>query len=201
MRRFIDFIFASLAIALFSPAILLITLVLLVAQGPPIFFRHERMGKNHAKFKMLKFCTMTNQRDLAGNLLPDGSRVTRLGKFLRNTSLDEIPGFWNVLVGDMSLVGPRPLPPAYKKRYSKKQDRRHEVNPGVTGWAQINGRNAISWNEKFALDVWYVDNRSMWLDILILIKTVGYVRSRQGVLPLNNQAVEEFMGNKDEDKT
>jgi len=137
---------------------------------------------------------MNNKLGSNGELLPDEERITSIGQFLRRTSLDEIPGFWNVLRGHMSLVGPRPLPPQYLNRYSKEQARRHDVKPGVTGWAQINGRNSISWKQKFSLDIWYVDNQSLYLDIKILLKTVSYVLSRKDIIPNNKGAMDEFMG-------
>jgi lipopolysaccharide/colanic/teichoic acid biosynthesis glycosyltransferase len=137
---------------------------------------------------------MTDDKAEDGHWLPDKERTTRIGEFLRSTSLDEFPGFWNVLRGDMSLVGPRPLPPQYLDRYSKEQARRHDVKPGVTGLAQVNGRNAISWEQKFSLDVWYVDNQSFYLDIKILLKTVSYVLGRRDIVPENKGAMDEFMG-------
>ena len=139
---------------------------------------------------------MNNKRDKNGKLLPDIERTTQIGNFLRRTSLDELPGLWNVLMGQMSLVGPRPLPSHYKERYSKEQDRRHLVKPGVTGWAQINGRNAISWEKKFEFDTWYVDNKSFYIDMKILILTMNYVLLRKGIVPDNNTAMEEFKGTK-----
>jgi lipopolysaccharide/colanic/teichoic acid biosynthesis glycosyltransferase len=143
---------------------------------------------------------MNNKRGSNGQLLPDEERITSIGQFLRRTSLDEIPGFWNVLLGHMSLVGPRPLPPQYLDRYSKEQARRHDVKPGVTGWAQVNGRNSISWEQKFSLDIWYVDNQSLYLDIKILLMTVTYVLASRHIVPDNRGAMEEFMGNETGDK-
>jgi len=143
---------------------------------------------------------MNNKRGSNGELLPDEERITSIGQFLRRTSLDEIPGFWNVLLGHMSLVGPRPLPPQYLNRYSKEQARRHDVKPGVTGWAQINGRNSISWEQKFSLDIWYVDNQSLYLDIKILLKTVSYVLSRRDIVPDKKGAMDEFIGSDTGDK-
>ena len=139
---------------------------------------------------------MSNAKDKIGNLLPDKERTTNLGNLLRRTSLDEIPGLVNVIKGEMSLVGPRPLPPQYLSRYSKEQDRRHSVKPGVTGWAQINGRNAISWEEKFRYDIWYIENQSIFLDLKILFLTIGYVLSKKDIIPTNKDFMEEFMGNK-----
>ena len=151
--------------------------------GSPLFFKQARPGLNAEVFNMYKLRSMTNKCDKDGNLLNDEVRLTKFGKFLRSTSLDELPSLWNVLKGDMSLVGPRPLLVEYLPLYSERQSRRHEVKPGITGWAQVNGRNAISWDEKFELDVWYVDNKSIWLDIKILWMTVKKVISRDGVSP------------------
>lgn len=194
MKRFLDIITASIILITFSPLLILIAIIIVLVQGWPVFFKHPRLGKDHYKFSIIKFCTMNNQKDEDGELLPDKERTTRIGEFLRRTSLDELPGFWNVLKGEMTLVGPRPLPPQYLDRYSKQQDRRHQVKPGVTGWAQINGRNAISWEEKFELDVWYVQNHSLYLDIKILALTVIYVLSRKDIVPKDKDSMEEFMG-------
>jgi sugar transferase EpsL len=164
--------------------------------GAPVLFRQTRPGMGGKPFLMYKFRTMTDQRDTAGNLLPDEKRLTRFGKFLRSTSLDELPELINVLKGEMSLVGPRPLLMEYLGRYSPEQARRHEVRPGITGWAQVNGRNAISWEEKFKLDVWYVDNRSLWLDIKILWMTFVKVFKREGISQEGQATAEKFMGGK-----
>jgi len=201
MKRIIDILGAMAILVILSPALVAIVILIAIFQGTPIIFRHARLGKNHQEFQILKFRTMNNKRNIDGELLPDHERVTRIGEFLRSTSLDELPGFWNVLRGHMSIVGPRPLPPQYADRYSKEQARRHEVKPGVTGWAQINGRNAISWNQKFILDVWYVDNRSFYLDIKILLKTLSYVLARRDIVPDNKGAMEEFMGSNGGDKS
>ena len=195
MNRFLDIFIALLILVIFSPLIVSVALLIRIFQGAPIFFRHTRLGKNNQEFKIFKFCTMSNHRNADGELLPDEDRTTGIGQFLRKTSIDEIPGFLNVLKGDMGIVGPRPLPPQYLDRYTTEQARRLEVKPGVTGWAQVNGRNAISWQEKFILDVWYVDNRSLSLDLKILLLTVSYVISRQGIVPDGKGAMEEFMGN------
>lgn len=152
------------------------------------------MGKDHRTFYIYKFCTMTNQKDKRGKLLPDEMRTTLIGNFLRSSSLDEIPGFINVLFGDMSVVGPRPLPPIYKHRYSLDQDKRHNIKPGVTGWAQVNGRNAISWEEKFELDIWYVENQSLYLDLKIILLTIYNVLKRKNIVPKNKNSMDEFMG-------
>ena len=195
MKTLIDFILSIFLLILFSPVILIVTILIYFKDGSPVFFLNPRLGKNHQKFNIIKFRTMSNAKDKTGNLLPDKERTTNLGNLLRRTSLDEIPGLVNVIKGEMSLVGPRPLPPQYQSRYSEEQDRRHLVKPGVTGWAQIHGRNAISWDDKFAYDVWYVDNRSLFLDFKILILTIEYVISKKGIVPEDKDSMEEFMGN------
>lgn len=164
-------------LALLVPVAVLVRLKL----GSPVLFRQQRPGLKGKIFRLVKFRSMTDARDSDGALLPDGDRLTRFGRWLRATSLDELPTFWNVMVGDMSLVGPRPLLPEYLPLYSARQARRHDVPPGVSGWAQVNGRNALSWDEKFELDVWYVDNRSLWLDIRILFRTAAKVLARDGI--------------------
>lgn len=177
---------------------LLVILFVLVRQklGSPVFFRQQRPGLYGKPFTLVKLRTMTDARDAQGSLLSDAERLTRFGQFLRSTSLDELPSLWNVLRGDMSLVGPRPLLMQYLDRYTPDQARRHEVRPGVTGWAQVNGRNAISWEEKFALDVWYVDNVSFALDAQILFRTVLRVLRRDGVSQPGQATMKEFMGSK-----
>jgi len=172
MKRLFDLSLIVLSFPLFLPALLVIAVLVRVKLGSPILFIQVRPGENTKLFEMIKFRTMTDKLDVNGKLLPDSVRLTKVGKFLRSTSLDELPGLWCVLKGDMSLVGPRPLLVEYLPLYSEKQSRRHEVRPGITGWAQVNGRNAISWDEKFDLDLWYVDNQSIWLDIKILWLTV-----------------------------
>ena len=195
MKRIFDLVAIFFGLVLLLPVIMLTTLVLISKLGLPIFFKQSRPGLNGKIFKMLKFRTMTNDFDKNGRLLSDESRLTKFGKFLRSTSLDELPGLWNVLKGDMSLVGPRPLLVEYLPLYSIQQARRHEVKPGITGWAQVNGRNAISWDEKFNLDVWYVDNQSIWLDIKILWLTVRKVIARDGINQADQATVERFKGN------
>jgi len=172
MKKIFDLIVTFLGLLLLLPIITLTALMVRSKLGSPIFFKQVRPGLNGNLFNIYKFRSMTNECDKDGNLLIDEVRLTKFGKFLRSTSLDELPGLWNVLKGDMSLVGPRPLLVEYLPLYSEKQSRRHEVKPGITGWAQVNGRNAISWDEKFDLDLWYVDNQSIWLDIKILWLTV-----------------------------
>jgi len=167
---------------------------LLATLGPPIFFRQRRPGKDGEPFELIKFRTMSNERDEEGNLLPNEERKTRIGDFLRRTSLDELPELWNVLRGDMSLVGPRPLLMEYLDYYSEEEMRRHEVRPGVTGWAQIHGRNAVPWQERFTRDVWYVDNWSLGLDVRILLRTVGKVLRREEIAPEGAFTVQRFRG-------
>jgi lipopolysaccharide/colanic/teichoic acid biosynthesis glycosyltransferase len=160
-----------------------------------VFFTQRRAGKDEVIFKLLKFKTMNDQRNKQGILLPDAERLTALGKFIRKTSLDELPQLWNVLKGDMSLVGPRPLLPEYLPLYNDEQKRRHQVKPGITGWAQVNGRNAISWEEKFKMDVWYVENQSFWLDMKILWLTIRKVLVREGINQDGQATMEPFKGN------
>ena len=183
IKRIFDITLTLIGALFLFPVFLLTALMVKIKLGAPLFFKQVRPGLNGNLFNMYKFRSMTNECDKDGNLLIDEVRLTKFGKFLRSTSLDELPGLWNVLKGDMSLVGPRPLLVEYLPLYSEKQSRRHEVRPGITGWAQVNGRNTISWDEKFDLDVWYVDNQSFWLDIKILWLTVQKVISRDGVSP------------------
>jgi sugar transferase EpsL len=194
MKRFLDLSCIFLFFLLILPIFLLVILMTLIKFDFPIFFKQTRPGLNGEIFNMYKFRTMTNECDKDGNLLSDEVRLTKFGNFLRSTSLDELPGLWNVLKGDMSLVGPRPLLVEYLPLYSTQQARRHEVKPGITGWAQINGRNAISWDEKFDLDVWYVDNQSIWLDIKILWLTVKKVIMRDGISQNNHVTMDKFRG-------
>ncbi len=192
-------IFDLCIIILSSPLILLVTLVvaLLVKYklGSPVLFRQSRPGFSEKKFEMIKFRTMTDGYDKSGKLLSDDIRLTKFGKVLRSTSLDELPSLWSVLIGRMSLVGPRPLLMEYLPLYSPEQTRRHEMRPGITGWAQVNGRNAISWDEKFKLDVWYVDNQSFWLDIKILWLTIKKVIVRDGISADGEATMQKFKGN------
>ena len=192
MKRFFDLISSFIGLLFLLPVIVLIVLLVRLKIGSPIFFKQARPGLNEHMFNMYKFRTMTDECDKNGVLLSDKDRLTKFGKFLRSTSLDELPGLWCVLKGDMSLVGPRPLLVEYLPLYSKKQSRRHEVKPGITGWAQVNGRNTVSWNKKFDLDVWYVDNRSAWLDIKILWMTVKKVIARDGVSPKDMDIMPRF---------
>ncbi|MEG4441361.1 sugar transferase [Microcoleus sp. AT9_B5] len=191
----LDRLCAAIALLVFFPAILIVAIAIYIRMGSPIVFTQPRPGKNGEVFRFYKFRTMTSDCDADGNLLSDEQRLTAIGQFLRKTSLDELPQLWNVLKGDMSFVGPRPLMVEYLQRYSPEQARRHDVMPGITGWAQINGRNTISWQEKFNLDVWYVDNWSLWLDLKILFLTVWKVFKREGISQANHATVEDFMGN------
>ncbi len=197
VKRAFDLIAATLALAMFSPFLLVVAILVMLTMGRPVLFRQQRPGRHGQPFRMFKFRTMSTATDADGNLLPDTMRLTRVGRFLRSTSLDELPELLNVVRGDMSLVGPRPLLMQYLERYSPEQARRHEVRPGITGWAQINGRNAISWEEKFRLDVWYVDNRGFWLDIRILLATVWKVFCREGISAASHATMPEFQGSSD----
>jgi lipopolysaccharide/colanic/teichoic acid biosynthesis glycosyltransferase len=181
MKRLFDLTLIFLSLPLLLPVFVVVAILVRQKLGSPIFFTQTRPGKNAKPFKMIKFRTMTNERDENGELLPDSVRLTKFGRFLRSTSLDELPELWNVLKGDMSLVGPRPLRMEYLSLYDEHQARRHEVRPGVTGWAQINGRNTISWEDKFDLDVWYVDNKSFLFDLNIILQTVKKVVVREGI--------------------
>ena len=194
VKRCIDIVGAGLGLIVLSPVLAVVAIAIWWDMGRPIMFHQIRPGLNGQAFSMYKFRTMSNKRDSQGDLLPDEQRLTSLGKFLRKTSLDELPELFNVIKGDMSLVGPRPLLMQYLERYTPEQARRHEVRPGITGWAQINGRNAISWEEKFALDVWYVDNCSLWLDIKILAITIWKVFRREGISAEGEATMPEFMG-------
>jgi sugar transferase EpsL len=194
MKRIMDLGLVVLTVPLWGPLFLLVWLVVRIGLGPPAFFHQRRAGLNGKPFTIIKFRTMIDSRDAGGNLLPDAARLTRCGRLLRNLSLDELPELLNVLRGEMSLVGPRPLPVLYLDRYSPEQARRHEVMPGLTGWAQVNGRNAVDWETRFQMDVWYVDNCSFWLDLRILGKTLLTVLSRKGIAAENSATMHEFMG-------
>ena len=181
MKRFVDVVLVLLAAPLWVPLLAMLAIVVRVKLGSPVFFSQIRPGRDGKPFRLIKFRSMTNARDASGALLPDAERLPPFGRLLRSTSLDELPELLNVLKGDMSLVGPRPLLMEYLPLYSAEQARRHELRPGLTGWAQVNGRNALSWEDKFKLDVWYVDNHSLWLDLRILFRTVIKVVRREGV--------------------
>ncbi|MEJ6788901.1 sugar transferase [Brevundimonas sp. BR2-1] len=195
-----DVVVGAVALCLLSPLLLLLAWQVRRRMGAPVLFRQVRVGRDGRLFEMMKFRTMKDAVDAAGAPLPDADRLTPFGSWLRASSLDELPELWNVLRGEMSLVGPRPLLPAYLPLYSPEQARRHEVLPGVTGWAQVNGRNAIGWNEKFALDVWYVDNRSLWLDVKIMILTAKRILQRDGITAQGSATYPEFQGNDGSDK-
>jgi lipopolysaccharide/colanic/teichoic acid biosynthesis glycosyltransferase len=195
MKRLFDFSISFAALLLLSPVFLLLALLVRVKIGSPTIFTQTRPGLHGNAFTMIKFRTMTNAHGVDGALLPDAERLTHFGRFLRATSLDELPELWNVLKGDMSLVGPRPLLIEYLPLYSPEQARRHDVRPGITGWAQVNGRNAISWDEKFKLDVWYVDHQSFWLDMKILFLTVKRVFQRHGIAADGEVTMPRFTGN------
>lgn len=195
MKRLMDIVLSFVALVFFGLPLLLLAWQIRRKLGSPVFFHQVRPGLHGRPFRMVKFRTMTDARAPDGQLLPDAERLTAFGRFLRASSLDELPELWNVLKGDMSLVGPRPLLMAYLPLYSPEQSRRHEVRPGITGWAQINGRNELSWEGKFELDVWYVDNRSMWLDIKILWLTVRKVLVRDGINAPGEATMPIFHGN------
>lgn len=194
MKRSFDLILAALTLLVLGIPLLFLTWHVRRKLGSPAFFRQTRPGLQGRQFSMVKFRTMTDARGADGQLLPDAERLTPFGRFLRASSLDELPELWNVLKGDMSLVGPRPLLVDYLPLYSAEQARRHEVRPGITGWAQVNGRNALSWEEKFKLDVWYVDNRTMWLDLKILFLTVRKVLVRDGISAAGEATMSRFTG-------
>jgi len=195
-KRSLDFLLSGLALALLAPLMLWVAVLILIKMGSPVLFTQERPGLCGRPFKIYKFRTMTPARDVDGQSLQDGQRLTALGLLLRKWSVDELPQLFNVFKGDMSLVGPRPLLMAYLPLYNAMQARRHEVRPGITGWAQVHGRNAISWPEKFALDVWYVDHRSLWLDARILWMTVRKVLLREGISAQGEVTMPTFEGDK-----
>jgi lipopolysaccharide/colanic/teichoic acid biosynthesis glycosyltransferase len=194
VKRLFDIIASFLILFLLSPLLAILAWQVHRKLGSPVFFRQSRPGLRGRPFQLIKFRTMTNEHDVEGNLLPDSERLPPFGRFLRSASLDELPELWNVLKGDMSLVGPRPLLMEYLDLYTNEQARRHEVRPGVTGWAQVNGRNALSWEDKFKLDVWYVDNQSLWLDLKILLMTLAKVIRREGVSHAGHATMEKFRG-------
>lgn len=197
-KRFLDFILSLLAVIVLSPVYLIIALLVRIKLGSPVIFTQERPGKDEKIFKMYKFRTMTNETDEKGNLLPDEIRLTKFGKLLRSTSLDELPELFNIIKGDMSIIGPRPLLIKYLTLYNEQQKHRHDVRPGFTGWAQCNGRNAISWEEKFDLDVYYVNHVSFLLDVKIIFKTVKTVLYREGISSETSATMEEFRGSQNE---
>ena len=192
LKRLFDLVVVIVASPLWVPVLLVLAVLVRVKLGSPVLFRQKRPGLNEAIFELVKFRTMTDARGPDGQLLPDAERLTPFGRWLRATSLDELPELWNVLKGEMSLVGPRPLLVQYLSRYSAEQRRRHNVPPGLTGWAQINGRNALTWEQKFTLDVWYADHRSLSLDVRILVLTIWKVLSRQGISAPGDATMPEF---------
>ena len=194
MKRAVDIVVSALALLLLSPVMLVVALLVRWRLGSPILFRHVRPGRHAEPFEMIKFRTMRDATDADGRPLPDGERLDRFGRALRSSSLDELPELWNVLKGDMSLVGPRPLLMEYLPLYDEQQRRRMEVRPGITGWAQVNGRNALDWHDKFALDRWYVDNRSFWLDTRILAMTAWRVLRRDGISGEGEATMSKFEG-------
>ncbi|MAS37451.1 MAG: sugar transferase [Anaerolineaceae bacterium] len=194
LKRVSDIVLASLALVLASPLLLVLCVLVYIKHGAPVIFRQQRPGLNGQPFMMFKLRTMRDAYDNAGNPLPDAERLTPFGRFLRSTSLDELPELVNVLRGDMSLVGPRPLLMQYLERYTPRQARRHEVRPGITGWAQVNGRNALSWEDRFELDVWYVEHCSLWLDLRIIALTVWKVLRREGISQAGEATMTEFKG-------
>lgn len=194
MKRILDIVLASFGLILLAPVIGIVAVCIRCTLGSPVIFSQVRPGLHGKPFKMVKFRTMLDACDAEGNPLPDSQRMTRFGSFLRSSSLDELPELWNVLKGDMSLVGPRPLLMEYLPLYSPEQYRRHEARPGVTGWAQINGRNALSWEDKFKLDIWYVDNQSIWLDIKIIFLTMKKVFMRDGISAEGEVTMSKFQG-------
>ncbi|MGD0077240.1 MAG: sugar transferase [Sedimentisphaerales bacterium] len=194
LKRLLDVILSATGLLVISPLLATLAVLVRLKLGSPVLFQQQRPGLGGKAFVIYKFRTMTDQRDAAGHLLPDEQRLPAFGRFMRSTSFDELPELLNVLKGDMGIVGPRPLMMKYLNRYTPEQARRHEVKPGITGWAQINGRNAISWEDKFKLDIWYVDNWTILLDIKIILKTIWMVITRQGVTQQGRATVDEFMG-------
>lgn len=194
VKRIGDIVFSLIAITVLFPLFIVTSILVYIKLGSPIFFVQERVGKHGKIFKIIKFRTMNNKINEQGNLLSDGERLTRFGRFLRNTSLDELPELVNVIRGDMSLVGPRPLLVEYLPRYSERQKKRHAMLPGVTGWAQVNGRNLLTWSKRFELDIWYVDNWSILLDLKILVITITKVFKREGINQQGNATMEDFTG-------
>ena len=195
LKRAFDIVFSACWLIGFAPLLLVVVILVRLKLGSPVLFVQERPGYLGRPFRMVKFRTMTDERGPDGELLPDSVRLTSFGKLLRSTTLDEFPEMWNVLIGEMSVIGPRPLLMRYLSRYSPFQARRMEVKPGVTGWAQVNGRNSLSWEEKFALDVWYVDHRTFWLDMKIVVMTFFKVFARTGIKSGEGKTMEEFRGN------
>tara|TARA_B100000131_G_C18051969_1_gene586809 strand:- start:730 stop:1335 length:606 start_codon:yes stop_codon:yes gene_type:complete len=193
-KRFIDLTLSLILIIILLPVIFVISILVLIFNGRPIIFSQIRPGLNEKPFKLFKFRTMINQPDQENPELTDGERITKLGNFLRNSSMDELPTLWNVFIGDMSFIGPRPLLMKYLSRYDQFQRRRHDVKPGISGWAQVNGRNLLSWDDKFELDIWYIENQSLILDFRIFLKTIQKVIVREGISSKDQATAEEFKG-------
>lgn len=200
LKRLIDIVVSLIFLIIFFPFLVILFILVRVNIGKPVLFSQPRLGYNNKSFDIIKFRTMTNATDENGQLLPDEERLTAFGSFLRSTSLDELPEIWNVLKGEMSLVGPRPFIIDYLPLYNREQIRRHDVRPGVTGWAQVNGRNAISWEEKFEYDLWYVDNHSFWVDLKILFLTAKKVFKREGISAQDHVTIERFTGSKNQEQ-
>lgn len=200
LKRLLDIIIASIALTLLSPLYFYVAYKVRKNLGSPVLFRQVRPGLHGKPFEMIKFRTMTDERDAQGNLLPNEQRLPKFGKMLRATSLDEMPELWNVIKGDMSIVGPRPLLMDYLPLYNTEQAKRHHVRPGMTGYAQVNGRNSISWEEKFKLDTWYVENQSIWLDFKIMFQTVKKVLVKEGINQSEEVTMTRFMGNKKDEQ-
>ncbi|MDF1795433.1 MAG: sugar transferase [Coxiellaceae bacterium] len=192
LKRMVDIIGSTIILVALFPVMIVVVILTLCLDGHPVLFKQKRPGLNGKNFNLIKFRTMAHSKNKEGVLLPDRMRITKLGRFLRLTSLDELPELWNVIKGNMSLVGPRPLLVEYLERYSPEQARRHDVRPGITGWAQINGRNQLSWEQKFKLDVWYVDHQTFWLDMKILLMTLLPVLMRRGINTVDDKAMPEF---------
>jgi sugar transferase EpsL len=197
VKRSFDFLLSFIAMLVISPFLLILAVLIRTILGSPVIFKQFRPGLHGESFQLVKFRSMTDEKDADGNLLPDSERIPRFGRFLRSTSLDELPELWNVLKGDMSFVGPRPLLMEYLPLYTKEQSRRHNVRPGLTGWAQVNGRNTLGWDEKFALDVWYVDNRSILLDLKIILMTIPKVLGSKDIAQDGHATMEPFRGSKE----
>ncbi|MBC7511678.1 MAG: sugar transferase [Ferruginibacter sp.] len=195
IKRAIDFLFAFSVLLVLSPLLLIVAIMLWINNKGSVFFIQQRPGKNEKLFNVIKFKTMNDRRDIHGNLLPDKVRLTGIGKFIRTTSMDELPQLINVLKGEMSLIGPRPLLPKYLPLYNEQQKKRHEVRPGITGWAQVNGRNTISWSKKFEYDIWYVNNYSFFVDFKIILLTVKKVVIREGITQQGSATISPFTGN------
>ncbi len=199
LKRLIDIFVSAVAIIMLSPLLLGLWVMVRLCLGSPVLYSQLRPGKDERLFRLIKFRSMTNARDASGNLLSDAERLTRFGRFLRSSSLDELPELWNVLKGEMSLVGPRPLMPEYLERYNHRQKMRHQVRPGITGWAQVNGRNSVDWDSRLEMDAWYVEHQSLWLDLKIIWATFATVILRRGVSAENHATMPPFLGSSSSD--